>query len=251
MKQKRRLADNTDHIFVHAYINSIFASDGGINERQQGCGYESKAYSPHINRSHIARKVGVIRQPSFLLHDLTFLNTLPESEWRNGFAEIIKHGSIKDAVMFRELEKNTVSFYQKKKADLRSLIERNALIKTRIVQADEWESGERKLLNFGHTLGHALENQYELSHGEAISIGMAYAARLSEQRTGLKQPDRVISLLEKYGLPTFAEFDRDRVVGVLKMDKKKVNDSINFILLEKIGKAVIHKIGIEQIYQTL
>ena len=76
------------------------------------------------------------------------------------------------------------------------------------------------MLNFGHTLGHALENQYELSHGEAISIGMAYAARLSEQRTGLKQPDRVISLLEKYGLPTFAEFDRDRVVGVLKMDKK-------------------------------
>jgi 3-dehydroquinate synthase len=195
--------------------------------------------------------VGVIRQPSFLLHDLTFLNTLPESEWRNGFAEIIKHASIKDAGMFRELEKNTVAFYQKKKTDLCSLIERNTLIKTRIVQADEWESGERKLLNFGHTLGHALENQYELSHGEAISIGMAYAARLSVQWAGLRQPDRIISLLERYGLPTFAEFDKDRVVGVLKMDKKKVKDSINFILLEKIGKAVIHKIGIDQIYQTL
>lgn len=195
--------------------------------------------------------VGVIRQPSFILHDLSLLSSLPENEWRNGFAEIIKHACIKDASLFRELEKNNLAFYQKKKKEAAQLIQRNALIKTKVVQQDEFEQGDRKLLNFGHTLGHALENQYELSHGEAISIGMTYAASLSQQLNGFKQPDRVVQVLEKYGLPTFAQFDKDKVINVLKMDKKKTKDSINFILLEKIGKAVIQPISIDQLYQSL
>ncbi|MGN6401712.1 MAG: 3-dehydroquinate synthase [Flavisolibacter sp.] len=194
---------------------------------------------------------GVIRQPSFILHDLFFLSSLPDNEWRNGFAEIIKHACIKDAAMFRELEKNDPSFYQKRKKETSLLIQRNALIKTKVVQQDEFEQGDRKLLNFGHTLGHALENQYELSHGEAIAIGMTYAASLSRQLKGFKQPERVVSVLEKYGLPTFAQFDKDKVINVLKMDKKKTKDSINFILLEKIGKAAIQSIPIDQLYQSL
>jgi 3-dehydroquinate synthase len=195
--------------------------------------------------------VGIIRQPSFILHDLSLLNSLPENEWRNGFAEIIKHACIKDAAMFRELEKNDLNFYQKRKKETSALIQRNALIKTKVVQQDEFEQGDRKLLNFGHTLGHALENQYELSHGEAISIGMAYAASLSQQLKRFKQTERVVNVLEKYGLPTFAQFDKDKVINVLKMDKKKTNDSINFILLERIGKAVIQPISIDQLYQSL
>lgn len=195
--------------------------------------------------------VGIIRQPSFILHDLFFLSSLPDNEWRNGFAEIIKHACIKDAAMFRELEKNDPSFYQKRKKETSLLIQRNALIKTKVAQQDEFEQGDRKLLNFGHTLGHALENQYELSHGEAIAIGMTYAVSLSRQLKGFKQPQRVISVLEKYGLPTFAQFDKDKVINVLKMDKKKTKDSINFILLEKIGKALIQSIPINQLYQSL
>jgi len=195
--------------------------------------------------------VGIIRQPSFILHDLVLLNSLPENEWRNGFAEIIKHACIKDAAMFRELEKNDLNFYQKRKKETGALIQRNALIKTKVVQQDEFEQGDRKLLNFGHTLGHALENQYELSHGEAISIGMTYAASLSQQLKKFKQTERVVNVLEKYGLPTFAQFDKDKVINVLKMDKKKTKDSINFILLERIGKAVIQPISIDQLYQSL
>lgn len=195
--------------------------------------------------------VGTIHQPSFLLHDYGFLNTLPEPEWRNGFAEIIKHAAIKDAAMFRQLEENNLAVYQKKKALAASLIQRNALLKTKVVQQDEFERGDRKLLNFGHTLGHALENQYELSHGEAISIGMGYASALSQRKLGFKQPARVIALLEKYGLPTKAEWDRDKVIDVLKMDKKKQRDVINFILLERIGKAVIQPIAIDELYNTL
>lgn len=195
--------------------------------------------------------VGIIRQPSFILHDLSFLSSLPENEWRNGFAEIIKHACIRDAAMFRELESRSLPFYQKKKKETSILIRRNALLKTKVVQQDEFEQGDRKLLNFGHTLGHALENQYELSHGEAISIGMTYAATLSGLLNGFRQPHRVVELLEKYGLPTFAQFDKDKVINVLKMDKKKNRDGINFILLEKIGKAFIQSIRIDELYQRL
>lgn len=195
--------------------------------------------------------VGVIRQPSFILHDPLFLQTLPQNEWRNGFAEIIKHACIKDAAMFNELERNDLLFYQKKKKKTAELIQRNALLKTRVVVQDEFEQGDRKLLNFGHTLGHALETQYELSHGEAISIGMTFASRLSKQLAGLKNPERVISLLNKYGLPTEATFNRDKVIQVLKMDKKKSRDSINYILLQKIGKGIIQEISIDNIYQAL
>jgi 3-dehydroquinate synthase len=195
--------------------------------------------------------VGVIRQPSFILHDLAFLSSLPENEWRNGFAEIIKHACIKDAAMFRELEAHDLDYYKKKKTQASQLIQRNALLKTKVVQQDEFEAGDRKLLNFGHTLGHALENQYELSHGEAISIGMSYASVLSQQLLSFNNTDRVVKLLDKYGLPTFAQFDKDKVINVLKMDKKKTKDSINFILLEKIGKAVIRPIPVDQLYQSL
>ena len=195
--------------------------------------------------------VGVIRQPSFILHDLVFLNSLPENEWRNGFAEIIKHACIKNANMFKELEANNLKVYQRKKTLLCELIQKNALLKTKVVQADEFEKGERKLLNFGHTLGHALENQYELSHGEAISIGMTYASVLSSKMAGFENEERLIGLLEKYGLPTFAQFDKDKAISILKMDKKRNKESIDFILLEKIGKAVIQPIPIEQLYQNL
>jgi 3-dehydroquinate synthase len=195
--------------------------------------------------------VGIIRQPSFLLFDTLLLQTLPDNEWRNGFAEIIKHASIKDAAMFKQLEQNDLAHYQKKKNDLGDLVRRNALLKTKVVQQDEFEKGDRKLLNFGHTLGHALENQYDLSHGQAISIGMAYASRLSQKNTGFKNVDRVVNLLGKYGLPTFTEFEKDKVINVLKMDKKKTKDSINFILLEKIGQAFIKEISIQQLYENL
>jgi 3-dehydroquinate synthase len=114
--------------------------------------------------------VGVIRQPSFILHDMVFLNSLPQSEWENGFAEIIKHACIKDIAMFNELETKTLKHYQGRQKSICELVQRNAVLKSKVVQKDEFETGERKLLNFGHTLGHALENQYELSHGQAISI---------------------------------------------------------------------------------
>ena len=195
--------------------------------------------------------VGVIRQPAFILHDMGFLNSLPQVEWENGFAEIIKHACIKDAKMFAELEKNSLKTYQGRQKSICELIQRNALLKTKVVQKDEFENGERRLLNFGHTLGHALENQYELSHGQGIAIGMTYACHISEQLTGFKQTEKVISVLEKYNLPTYAAFDKQKVFNVLKMDKKREKKEMNYVLLEKIGKGVVKSISLKQLEKII
>ena len=195
--------------------------------------------------------VGMIRQPSFILHDLIFLNSLPQTEWENGFAEIIKHACIKDAAMFRQLEENSFKTYQGRKKTVCELIQRNAIIKTKVVQQDEFEKGERRLLNFGHTLGHALENQYELMHGQAVSIGMTYACHISEQLTGFKQTEKVVNVLEKYGLPTYASFNKQKVFAVLKMDKKREKKEMNYVLLEKIGKGVVKQIELKRLEQII
>lgn len=195
--------------------------------------------------------VGTIRQPSFILHDLIFLNTLPQAEWENGFAEIIKHACIKDAAMFKELEANSFKKYQNKKVTVCKLIQQNVILKTKVVQKDEFEKSERRLLNFGHTLGHALENQYELSHGQAISIGMTYASVISEKLIGFKEASRVARLLLQYDLPTFAEFDNKKVFDVLKMDKKREKKEINYVMLEKIGKGVVKSIPLKQLEEII
>ncbi len=195
--------------------------------------------------------VGTIRQPIFILHDVSFLTTLPEAHWKNGFAEIIKHALIKDAAMFRQLEQNSLSAYQKKSTLLSTLIQRNALFKIKVVQADEFEMGDRKLLNFGHTLGHALENQYGLQHGEAVAIGMAFAASLSASFCAFKPIKRVIDVIEKYGLPVAISYKKDDVFEVLKKDKKKEGGEMNFVLLKSIGKGIIHPLPPKEIYNYL
>jgi 3-dehydroquinate synthase len=195
--------------------------------------------------------VGVIRQPSFILHDMVLLNSLPEREWINGFAEIIKHACIKDAALFRELEQHSLQYYQKKKTAICDLVQRNALIKARVVQRDEFEKDERRLLNFGHTLGHALENQYELMHGQAVAIGMTYACHISGALTGFKQTGRVVSVLKQYGLPTHMQFDRQKVFDVLKMDKKRERKEMNYVLLEKIGKGIVKSIPLKDLERLI
>lgn len=195
--------------------------------------------------------VGTINQPAFLLYDLDLLKSLPTNEWINGFAEIIKHSCIKDARLFRELEKNKLGYYRKDRAALAALIRRNVIIKSDTVQEDEFEQGDRRLLNFGHTLGHAIENMYELSHGQAISIGMTAACRISEQITGFDDTERVMEALSRYGLPTLAEYDKKKAWEILQMDKKKDKGSIRYVLLNKIGKGIVKLIPIQELEQLI
>lgn len=195
--------------------------------------------------------IGNINQPSFIFYDFSLLNTLPKKEIINGFAEIIKHACIKDKNMFKYLEKHDLKTLIKKKNELYKLIQLNGQLKTNVVRRDEKENGERKLLNFGHTLGHAIENMYQLSHGQAVSIGMVYACKLSETQIGFKETNSVIDLLKRYELRTEFKFDETEVFENMKKDKKKENDRINYILLKTIGKGYIENISLYDLKNIL
>ncbi len=193
--------------------------------------------------------VGLIKQPQFLLFDYSLLQTLPQAEWINGFAEIIKHACIKDAELFSLLEKNGIENFQSDDHLLAALIERNVQIKTSVVVADEFEKGDRKLLNFGHTLGHAIENIYQLPHGHAVSVGMMAASAISVQINNFDsaEMERVKQLIEKYHLTSAMAFDKEKIWNLLKMDKKRVSAELNFILLNKIGEGIVKPIPLVQL----
>ena len=195
--------------------------------------------------------VGTINHPEFLLYDYTFLETLPDDEWTNGFAEIIKHACIKDGKMFHNLEKNSLLKYQSSAELTGDLIRRNVEIKYNVVVNDEHETGDRKLLNFGHTIGHAIENTSKLSHGNAISIGMAAACRISEKinKFDAGESNKVIKLLQKYELPVSFDFDKQKTWDILQHDKKKAGTNMNFIVLDQIGKASVQPIAMEQLHE--
>jgi 3-dehydroquinate synthase len=195
--------------------------------------------------------VGVIRQPGFLFYDVSLLQSLPAEEWVNGFAEVIKHAAIKDAGLFRDLEKNSINSYRKNKNALTELIRKNVMIKSAVVKRDEFEGSERRLLNFGHTLGHAVENVYHLPHGHAISIGIKAACLISEEMLNFKETARVTSLLQQYGLPIDLPVDFGKVVEIMRMDKKKTRDIMHYVLLEKLGKAVIKPIPMHHLEKLL
>ena len=193
--------------------------------------------------------VGTIRQPDFIFYDYSFLKTLPVSEWVNGFAEVIKHACIKDAVLFSMLERYTLHEYQSDPTLVAELIERNVDIKASVVSADEFETGDRKLLNFGHTIGHAIENLHHIPHGHAVSIGMVAACNLSEQLGHLhfEEAARIVRLLARYHLPVDVDTDHARVFEVLKMDKKRKDDAMQFILLNKICSASVVSIPLTEL----
>ncbi|NCU03142.1 MAG: 3-dehydroquinate synthase [Chitinophagaceae bacterium] len=197
--------------------------------------------------------VGIIRQPSFLLYDVSLLQSLPLKEWENGFAEVIKHAAIKDAAMFSELEQHSISYYQDNKEALQQLIERNCLIKTKVVQEDEFEKADRKLLNLGHTLGHAIENKYLLLHGHAVTIGMIAAAKISETINNFSSAEtqRITRLIEQYGLTSSFVFDKAEAFETLKKDKKKAQDVMQYVVLNKIGEAKVMNIPLVQLKELI
>lgn len=193
--------------------------------------------------------VGTINQPEFLLYDFNFLKTLPEEEWRSGFAEIIKHACIHDLEMFHFLEEKSLPDFMNDLEATGNLVERNVDIKHSIVSGDEKETGARKLLNFGHTLGHAIENIHGLLHGYAISIGMVAACKISEKVNGFspEETQRIIKLFEMYGLPVSIDFDKERTWDILLRDKKKSGSNMDFVVLNKIGSGDVKKIPLDEL----
>ncbi len=193
--------------------------------------------------------VGTIYQPEHLIFDYSFLQTLPHEEWVNGFAEIIKHACIKDAVFFDFLASRSVEDFKNDPTLLADLLEKNIDIKTKVVLNDEFETGDRKLLNFGHTIGHAIENLYNLPHGHAVSIGMVCACSISETINDFpaESKQKLVEVLQRYELPTQLSFDKESIWDILLMDKKRANNAMSFILLDKIGEAKVVAIPLPQL----
>jgi 3-dehydroquinate synthase len=176
---------------------------------------------------------------------LNFLETLPEKEFNNGLAEIIKYGIIDDEKMFSNLEANLDALRSKDPKFLLTAVETCCRIKKSVVEIDEREHGLRRILNFGHTLGHALEaiSKFSITHGEGVAMGMIAAARISEKKGYLKsdETNRIETLILKSGLPVKIpkSLDKEKIITQLKMDKKRKGDIINFVLLKKIGMPFI------------
>jgi 3-dehydroquinate synthase len=197
--------------------------------------------------------VGVFNQPEFVICDLNLLKTVPQPEILSGFAEIIKHGAIADKNLFEYLEENRDRALALDLPVIEKLVYDSVIIKSRIVNQDEKEKGERRKLNFGHTFGHAIEKITKVRHGEAVSAGMVLASELAVRKQTLEEKDatRIADLLLGYGLPVRLEFDRQAALATLRMDKKREGDLIYFVLLNEIGNAYVEEIAIQELQELI
>ena len=191
--------------------------------------------------------IGAFHRPPLVIDDLDVLKTLPLRQFNQGFAEIIKHAIIADARMFQMLKVARASGLRRASGTLalQSLIKRNIKIKSRIVAKDQRDrTGQRALLNFGHTIGHAIEragNYRKFLHGEAVSLGIVAACAVSTKRAALRPDQRaaIVDLLERFGLPTRLppRFPRRKILDAIKFDKKFESGKIRFVVTPRIGTA--------------
>ena len=201
-----------------------------------------------VNFNHIKNLVGTINEPNFVLVDLCFLDSLKENEFNDGFAEIIKHACIASPELFKKLEKSLISYESR---DLLSEILKESIsIKLNIVSKDINDLTLRKILNFGHTFGHAIEAKYKFSHGNSVSLGMIYACQISNKLGYLsdEKVNRVKNLLNKFGLPVdVSKINVSEILHLIQKDKKAKYNNIDFIVLRDIGRAEILNIKISDL----
>lgn len=196
--------------------------------------------------------IGTIQQPEFILFDNQLLTTLPDEEWSNGFAEVIKSACLFDADLFGELSANNIVYYQQNDSALSAMIAKSVEWKNKIVLADERENGLRKLLNFGHTSGHAFETVCNIPHGQAVGLGILVACKISEQ-FGLAGTvtQQLHTLLQQYNLPVSIQANTNAIMDVLMMDKKRDNYGVDFIILKSIGNAEIKNIEFDTVKNAI
>ena len=212
-----------------------------------------------IDHRRAKNLIGAFYQPRLIVADIATLGSLPEREFREGLAEAIKYGAIMDAPMFAAIENDLPAILSRDPAKLEELVDRSLRCKAAVVSRDEREGDLRKILNFGHTVGHAIEAAGDYArylHGEAVAIGMAVASRLSCLHAGLAESDqrRLVRLIERAGLPTempdlanLPAVEQDRFANALKLDKKRAGEAIDFVLVPELGRAIVRKLSFEQV----
>ncbi len=206
-----------------------------------------------VNLNGYKNIVGSINQPEFVICDTHLLETLPERELLCGFAEIVKSACIKNAELFSYLEENYNKALKLENETITKLIYETALIKSFIVEKDEKEKNERRLLNFGHTFGHAIEMNAKILHGEAVSIGMIIAAVISEKKGLLSsiELNRIEALIKNLKLPAEYRLNIKEIINLILKDKKIEKDKIYFALLNGIGNGVIDKISVTELRKLI
>ena len=197
--------------------------------------------------------VGAFYQPSLVLIDPLVLNTLKERFINDGMGEVIKYGCIKDADLFSTLESH--SSFEDLKEELPAIITRCVDIKRMVVENDQFDTGERMLLNFGHTLAHTIEQHFHYqreSHGEAVAIGMYQITRIAEEKglTPKGTADRIQQVLKTYGLPLECGLTLGTLTEAIALDKKNLNGNLNVILLHEIGDSYIEATDIQFFAET-
>ena len=194
-----------------------------------------------VNLDGYKNMVGNIRQPGFVWCDLKLLQSLEPREYVSGVAEVIKYGLIRDLSFLEYLEKNMEMLLKQETAVLEHVVTKSAAIKVDVVQKDENESDLRRILNFGHTIGHAIERNKGVLHGEAVSTGMVLAARLSHIQGLLSasEVDRVEQLVSAAGLPASMDLDPLEIYQNIRKDKKKSGEEVHFVLLKGLGNTII------------
>ena len=198
-----------------------------------------------VNLNGVKNIVGAFHQPKAVFIDPQTLKTLPERHYLNGLAEAVKAGMIADAELFKNFEELSL---QEIKEAIDSIILQAVKVKKQVVEQDEKEAGLRKILNFGHTLGHGIESLYGLSeiyHGEAVAVGMMMITENKEIK------ERLAKVLKKLNLPTEVQYDKTKIMQAVCHDKKSSADSIDLILVNKIGKAEIQKTPLDEIGRYL
>lgn len=215
-------------------LSQVDASTGGKNGVNYG-GYKNM--------------IGTFCLPKFVICDTDMLKTLPQNELISGMAEVVKHGAIAGAGLFGYIEKNTENALRYDQEVLSRFVYDSVVIKSSVVSNDVKEKGARRLLNFGHTFGHAIEKNTGIQHGMAISLGMVLAVKISVARGLIVQSDaeRFITLLMKIGLPVDLPMDKQKLFEAIKRDKKRDSDMIHFVLLNSIGSAFTEKLTFEEI----
>ncbi len=197
-----------------------------------------------VNHGVLKNQIGSFYQPCLVLSDVNLLTSLPDDEFANGLAEVIKSAVIFDEKFFNLLESKIERVILKDKGLLKNVIYRSARVKTRVVEKDEKDQGLRQILNFGHTIGHGIEacSNFSISHGRAIAIGMVLAARISYMMEILDKEgyDRLKNLVNRAGLPVnMPKMDTEAIIQAIRHDKKIKNGKMGFVMITNPGAAVI------------
>lgn len=206
-----------------------------------------------VNFRSFKNIIGNFNQPRFVICDQRMLKTLSERELRSGLAEIVKVAVIYDKTLFNFISNNVKQILNLDLNIIEELVYRSVKIKAEVVEKDELEQGERKKLNFGHTLGHAIENQSNLLHGEAVSVGMVFAAKLSFQNGFIKEETFIAieSLLKELDLPVSCQVEPQKMAEAISKDKKKNKDRIDFVFIKRLGEAMIQSISIDDLKEKI